>query len=42
MKWACKGTGSCRATQTLRLPMTPITDSGRETVRAALKHAGLL
>ncbi|WP_249440240.1 hypothetical protein, partial [Escherichia coli] len=25
----------------LRLPMTPITDSGRETVRAALKHAGL-
>jgi 4-hydroxy-tetrahydrodipicolinate synthase len=30
------------ATDTLRLPMTPITDQGREAVTAALKHAGLL
>jgi 4-hydroxy-tetrahydrodipicolinate synthase len=30
------------ATDTLRLPMTPITDNGREVVRSALKHAGLL
>jgi 4-hydroxy-tetrahydrodipicolinate synthase len=30
------------ATDTLRLPMTPITDLGRETVTSALKHAGLL
>ena len=41
VKWACKELGLV-ATDTLRLPMTPITDSGRETVRAALKHAGLL
>jgi len=41
VKWACKELGLV-ATDTLRLPMTPITDNGRETVRAALKHAGLL
>ncbi|WP_256864383.1 hypothetical protein, partial [Salmonella enterica] len=25
-----------------RLPMTPITDHGRDIVKAALQHAGLL
>lgn len=40
-KWACKELGLV-ATDTLRLPMTPITDHGREIVTAALKHAGLL
>ncbi|HBH15336.1 MAG TPA: 4-hydroxy-tetrahydrodipicolinate synthase, partial [Leclercia adecarboxylata] len=41
VKWACKELGLV-ATDTLRLPMTPITDHGRETVTGALKHAGLL
>ncbi len=41
VKWACKELGLV-ATDTLRLPMTPITDHGREIVTAALKHAGLL
>ncbi|SCC56006.1 4-hydroxy-tetrahydrodipicolinate synthase [Kosakonia oryziphila] len=41
VKWACKELGLV-ATDTLRLPMTPLTDNGREVVRAALKHAGLL
>jgi len=41
VKWACKELGLV-ATDTLRLPMTPITDHGRETVTSALKHAGLL
>jgi 4-hydroxy-tetrahydrodipicolinate synthase len=41
VKWACKELGLV-ATDTLRLPMTPITDHGREIVAAALKHAGLL
>ena len=41
VKWACKELGLV-ATDTLRLPMTPITDHGRDIVRAALKHAGLL
>ncbi|SFU14218.1 dihydrodipicolinate synthase [Kosakonia arachidis] len=41
VKWACKELGLV-ATDTLRLPMTPITDNGRDVVRAALKHAGLL
>ena len=40
-KWACKELGLV-ATDTLRLPMTPITDAGREAVASALKHAGLL
>ena len=33
VKWACKELGLV-ATDTLRLPMTPITDSGRETVES--------
>ncbi|MDU6925972.1 4-hydroxy-tetrahydrodipicolinate synthase [Franconibacter helveticus 513] len=41
VKWACKELGLV-ATDTLRLPMTPITDAGREAVSQALKHAGLL
>ena len=41
VKWACKELGLV-ATDTLRLPMTPITDSGRDAVTGALKHAGLL
>lgn len=41
VKWACKELGLV-ATDTLRLPMTPITDHGREIVAGALKHAGLL
>lgn len=41
VKWGCKALGLV-ATDTLRLPMTPITDRGREAVTAALKHAGLL
>lgn len=41
VKWACKELGLV-ATDTLRLPMTPITAQGRDIVTAALKHAGLL
>ncbi|EKY3222760.1 4-hydroxy-tetrahydrodipicolinate synthase [Cronobacter dublinensis] len=41
VKWACKELGLV-ATDTLRLPMTPITDMGRDAVGSALKHAGLL
>lgn len=41
VKWACKALGLV-ATDTLRLPMTPITDHGRDIVKAALQHAGLL
>ncbi|MNI88170.1 4-hydroxy-tetrahydrodipicolinate synthase [compost metagenome] len=41
VKWACKELGLV-ATDTLRLPMTPITDNARDIVKAALKHAGLL
>lgn len=41
VKWACKELGLV-ATDTLRLPMTPITDSGRDAVASALNHAGLL
>lgn len=41
VKWACKELGLV-ATDTLRLPMTPITAQGRDIVAAALKHAGLL
>jgi 4-hydroxy-tetrahydrodipicolinate synthase len=40
-KWACKELGLV-ATDTLRLPMTPITDAGRDAVASALKFAGLL
>ena len=41
VKWACKELGLV-ATDTLRLPMTPITAHGRDAVASALKHAGLL
>ncbi|MBB1201840.1 4-hydroxy-tetrahydrodipicolinate synthase [Enterobacteriaceae bacterium 89] len=41
VKWACKELGLV-ATDTLRLPMTPITANGRDVVATALKHAGLL
>ncbi|MBJ7221724.1 MULTISPECIES: 4-hydroxy-tetrahydrodipicolinate synthase [unclassified Brenneria] len=41
VKWACKELG-LMATDTLRLPMTPLTDSGRTVVARALKQAGLL
>ena len=41
VKWACKALGLV-ATDTLRLPMTPITENGTKVVTAALKHAGLL
>ena len=41
VKWACKELGLV-ATDTLRLPMTPITADGRDVVASALKHAGLL
>lgn len=41
VKWACKELGLV-ATDTMRLPMTPITDHGRDVVASALKHAGLL
>jgi len=41
VKWACKALGLV-ATDTLRLPMTPITEQGTQAVTAALKHAGLL
>jgi 4-hydroxy-tetrahydrodipicolinate synthase len=41
VKWACKELGLV-ATDTLRLPMTPITDNARHIVANALKHAGLL
>ncbi|MCL6408804.1 4-hydroxy-tetrahydrodipicolinate synthase, partial [Dickeya dadantii] len=41
VKWACKELG-LMATDTLRLPMTPLTDSGRTVMGQALKQAGLL
>ncbi|PKH21757.1 4-hydroxy-tetrahydrodipicolinate synthase [Enterobacterales bacterium CwR94] len=41
VKWAAKQLGLI-ATDTLRLPMTPITDAARPVVEQALKHAGLL
>lgn len=41
VKWACMELGLV-ATDTLRLPMTPITAHGRDVVASALKHAGLL
>ena len=41
VKWACKELGLV-ATDIMRLPMTPITDHGRDVVASALKHAGLL
>jgi len=41
VKWACKALG-LMATDTLRLPMTPLTDAARPVVEHALKSAGLL
>ncbi|MBT9429632.1 4-hydroxy-tetrahydrodipicolinate synthase [Candidatus Symbiopectobacterium endolongispinus] len=40
VKWACKALG-LMATDTLRLPMTPLTDAGRAVMERALKQAGL-
>lgn len=41
VKWACKVLGLI-ATDTMRLPMTPISDKARPVVEQALKHVGLL
>ncbi|MFS2222114.1 4-hydroxy-tetrahydrodipicolinate synthase [Pantoea sp. B65] len=41
VKWAAKKLGLI-ATDTLRLPMTPLTDAGRPVIEQALRHAGLL
>lgn len=41
VKWACKILGLI-ATDTMRLPMTPISDKARPVVEQALKHVGLL
>ncbi|MFT8210609.1 MAG: 4-hydroxy-tetrahydrodipicolinate synthase [Symbiopectobacterium sp.] len=40
VKWACKALG-LMATDTLRLPMAPLTDAGRTVMERALKQAGL-
>ncbi|MGL9751529.1 MAG: 4-hydroxy-tetrahydrodipicolinate synthase [Symbiopectobacterium sp.] len=40
VKWACKALG-LMATDTLRLPMTPLTDAGRTVMKRALKQASL-
>ncbi|PVZ83876.1 4-hydroxy-tetrahydrodipicolinate synthase [Serratia sp. S1B] len=41
VKWACKALG-LMATDTMRLPMIPLTDAARPVVERALKSAGLL
>lgn len=41
VKWACKALGLI-ATDTVRLPMTPLTDAARPIVEEALHKAGLL
>lgn len=41
VKWAANKLGLI-TTDTLRLPMTPITDAGRKAVEQALRHADLL
>ncbi|PWW09442.1 4-hydroxy-tetrahydrodipicolinate synthase [Mangrovibacter plantisponsor] len=41
VKWACKELGLV-ATDTMRLPMTPLTDASVPVITNALKHAGLL
>ncbi|WJV55142.1 4-hydroxy-tetrahydrodipicolinate synthase [Pectobacteriaceae bacterium CE90] len=41
VKWACKALG-LMATDTLRLPMTPLTETGRPVLELAMKQAGLL
>ncbi|MFB6422069.1 MAG: 4-hydroxy-tetrahydrodipicolinate synthase [Candidatus Malihini olakiniferum] len=40
VKWACKALGLI-ATDTLRLPMTPLTDASRRVIEFALKQSGL-
>ncbi|KAA8999972.1 4-hydroxy-tetrahydrodipicolinate synthase [Affinibrenneria salicis] len=40
-KWACKALGLI-ATDTLRLPMTPLTEQGSVVVEQAIRQAGLL
>ncbi|WP_457913734.1 4-hydroxy-tetrahydrodipicolinate synthase [Candidatus Gillettellia adelgis] len=41
VKWACKALG-LMATDTLRLPMTPLSNASRSIVQCALKRTGLL
>ncbi|RJT21529.1 4-hydroxy-tetrahydrodipicolinate synthase [Buttiauxella izardii] len=41
VKWACRELGLV-ATDTLRLPMTPLTEASHPVILSALKHAGLL
>ena len=41
VKWACKALG-LMATDTLRLPMTPLSEAARPVVERALKSVGLL
>ncbi|KEY60292.1 4-hydroxy-tetrahydrodipicolinate synthase [Serratia sp. DD3] len=41
VKWACKALGLI-STDTMRLPMLPLTDAARPVVERALKSAGLL
>lgn len=41
VKWACEKLGLA-ATGGLRLPMMPLTDTGRQVVLSAMTHAGLL
>jgi 4-hydroxy-tetrahydrodipicolinate synthase len=41
VKWACKALG-LMATDTLRLPMTPLTENDSRVVEQALTDAGLL
>lgn len=41
VKWACKALGLI-ATDHMRLPMTPLSDSARPVVELAIKRAGLL
>ena len=41
VKWACRELGLV-ATDTLRLPMTPLTEASHPVIISALKHAGLL
>ncbi|MDF7681556.1 4-hydroxy-tetrahydrodipicolinate synthase [Enterobacteriaceae bacterium ESL0689] len=41
VKWACKALGLV-TTDTLRLPLTPLTEKGIHSVTAALQHADLL
>jgi 4-hydroxy-tetrahydrodipicolinate synthase len=40
IKYACSLLGIC--TEEVRLPLLPLTDAGKEKVRAAMTHAGLI